>query len=188
MHCSVWNTLNETRVQAAAGAFDVWRTGTLTAAETGTIYDDVFTGSTRRRHGLTAAGLGDQDWCHVTLTRMHAAAGGCQSEWTLDRRCSVDIITTLNQDGRGLAHHWCDFRPCSPHPRLPMRCMIGLPQGTWVRGSRGRCARRATCGMWAAHTRDVRSCTISYDMWPPRYRTLDESAIDIAISCNWYDH
>jgi len=34
----------------------------------------------------------------------------------------------------------------------------------------------------------VRSCTISYDIWPPRYRTLDESAIDIAISCNRYDH
>ena len=25
-------------------------------------------------------------------------------------------------------------------------------------------------------------------IWPPRYRTLDESAIDIAISCNRYDH
>jgi len=112
------------------------------AAETGTIYDDVFTGSTRRRHGLTAAGLGDQDWCHVTLTRMHAAAGGCQSEWTLDRRCSVDIITTLNQDGRGLAQHWCDCRPCSPHPRLPLRCMIGLPQGTRVRGSQYTDGRR----------------------------------------------
>ena len=34
----------------------------------------------------------------------------------------------------------------------------------------------------------MRSCTISYDIWPPRYRTLDESAIDIAISCNRYDH
>jgi len=63
-------------------------------------------------------------------------------------------------------------------------------------GSHGRCARRVTsirrrrrrCGMWAVHARDVRSCTISYDMWPPRYRTLDESAIDIAISCNLYDH
>jgi len=50
-----------------------------------------------------------------------------------------------------------------------------------------RCRRRR-CGMWAAHTRDVRSCTISYDIWPPRYCTLDESAIDIAISCNRYDH
>jgi len=77
-----------------------------------------------------------------------------------------------------------------------MRCMIGLPQGTWVRGSHGRCAQRATsirrrrrhCGMWAAHAWNVRSCTISYDIWPPRYRTLDESAIDIAISCNRYDH
>jgi len=68
------------------------------AAETGTIYDGVFTGSARRRHGLTE-GLGDQDWCHFTLTCMHAAAGGCQSEWTLDRRCSVDIITTLSLRG-----------------------------------------------------------------------------------------
>ena len=84
----------------------------------------------------------------------------------------------------------------SPHPRLPVRCMIGLPQGTWVRGSHGRCARRATsirrrrrrCSMWAAHVQDVRSWTISYDIWPPRYRTLDESAIGIAISCNRYDH
>ena len=74
--------------------------------------------------------------------------------------------------------------------------MIGLPQGTWNRGSHRRCARRATsirrrrrrCSVWAAHARDVRSCTISYDIWPPRYRTLDESAIDIAISCNRYDH
>ena len=57
-----------------------------------------FTGSARRRHGLTE-GLGDQDWCHVTLTRTHAAAGGCQSEWTLDRHCSVDIITTLTLHG-----------------------------------------------------------------------------------------
>ena len=29
VHCSVWNTLNETRVQAAAGAFDVWGTVTV---------------------------------------------------------------------------------------------------------------------------------------------------------------
>ena len=34
----------------------------------------------------------------------------------------------------------------------------------------------------------VRARTISYDIRPPRYRTLDESAIDIAISCNRYDH
>jgi len=77
-----------------------------------------------------------------------------------------------------------------------MRCMIGLPQGTWDRGSHRRCARQAMsirrrrrrCSVWAAHAWDVRSCTISYDIWPPRYRTLDESAIDIAISCNRYDH
>jgi len=30
LDCSVWNTLNGTRVQAATGAFDVWCTGTLT--------------------------------------------------------------------------------------------------------------------------------------------------------------
>jgi len=36
--------------------------------------------------------------------------------------------------------------------------------------------------------RDMHSCTILYDIWPPRYRMLDESAIDIAISCNRYDH
>jgi len=84
----------------------------------------------------------------------------------------------------------------SPHPRLPMRCMIGLQQGMWGRGSHGRCAWRATSirrrrrrwGMWAVHAWDVRSCTISYDIWLPRYRTLDESMIDIAISCNRYDH
>jgi len=68
------------------------------AAETGTI-NDVFTGSARRRHGLTWAGAWWPDWCHVTLTRTHAAAGGCQSEWRLDRRCSVDIITTLTLCG-----------------------------------------------------------------------------------------
>jgi len=84
----------------------------------------------------------------------------------------------------------------SSHPRLPMHCMIGLPQGMWGRGSHGRCAWQATsirrrrhlCSMWAVHARDVCLCTISYDMWPPRYCTLDESAIDIAISCNRYDH
>jgi len=70
------------------------------AAETGTIYDDVFTGSTRRRHGLTCAGA----WSRYTdsfsqLQYTYAAAGGCQSEWTLDRRCSVDIITTLTLRG-----------------------------------------------------------------------------------------
>jgi len=78
-------------------------------------------------------------------------------------------------------------------PRLPMRCMIGLLQGTWGRGSHGRCARQATsirrrrrrCGMWAAHARDVHSWTILYDIWPhdivhstnprsiSRYRVID---------------
>ena len=90
------------------------------AAETGTIYDNVFTGSTRRRHRLTWEGAWWPDWCHITLTRTHAAAGGCQSEWTLDRRCSVDIITTLTVRGttstvglnaRSLADHWCNCRP-----------------------------------------------------------------------------
>jgi len=84
----------------------------------------------------------------------------------------------------------------SPHPRLPMRCMIGLLQGTWGRGSHGRCAWWATsirrrcrrCSMRAAHASDVCSCTISYDIWLPWYRTLDESAIDITILCNRYDH
>jgi len=82
---SVWNTLNETRVQAAAaGAFDVWRTGTLTTAETSTVYDDVFTGSasTRRWHELTWAGA----WWPGLVSRYtdsfsqrtHTAAGG----WT----------------------------------------------------------------------------------------------------------
>jgi len=103
----------------------------------------------------------------------------CQSEWTLDRHYSVDIITTLTLRGiadehsrpfctHSLAHHWCDCHPPVP-TRLPMRCMIGLPQGMWGRGSHGRCARWATsirhrrrrCGMWAEHARDVRSCTIS---------------------------
>ena len=54
---SVWNTLNGhvSRWRWARLMFDVhghWQY----AAETGTIYNDVFTGSTRRRHGLTWAG------------------------------------------------------------------------------------------------------------------------------------
>jgi len=41
--------------------------------------------------------------------------------------------------------------------------------------------------LWAAYA--AGQCnTMSYDIWLPRYRTLDESAINIAISCNRYDH
>jgi len=34
---------------------------------------------------------------------------------------------------------------------------------------------------------DVHSCTISFDLWAPRYRKVNESAIDIVISRNRYD-
>jgi len=95
-----------------------------------------------------------------------------------------------------LAHRWCNCRP--PVPTQVPNALHDRSTAENVRqlGSQARCARRATsirrrrrrCGMWAAHARDVCSCAISYDICPPRYRTLDESAIDIAISCNRYDH
>jgi len=57
-------------------------------------------------------------------------------EWTLDRRCSVDIITlTLRGTSTvGLSAHvvsppLVQLPSPSPHPRLPVRCMIGLTQG-----------------------------------------------------------
>ena len=46
-----------------------------------------------------------------------------------------DMKSTVGLSAHRLAHHWCNCRPCSPHSRLPMRCMIGLPQGTRGRGS-----------------------------------------------------
>jgi len=46
-----------------------------------------------------------------------------------------DTKSTVGLSAHRLAHHWCNCRPCSPHSRLPMRCMIGLPQGTRGRGS-----------------------------------------------------
>ena len=130
VHCSVWNTRwmrrvsRRRRVRLMLDVQGHWQC----AAETGTIYDGVFTGSARRRHGLTE-GLGDQDWCHVTLTRTHAAAGGCQSEW-----CSVDPgqalqcwyhydfdSTRYDEHSEpfcthSLAHHWCNCRPPVPTP------------------------------------------------------------------------
>ena len=34
---------------------------------------------------------------------------------------------------------------------------------------------------------DVHSCMILFDLWVPRYRKVDESAIDIEISRNRYE-
>ena len=174
------------------------------AAETGTIYD-VFTGSARRRHRLTWAGA----WWPGLVSRYtdsYARSSRRVSEWVdtgqpLQCWYHYDFDSTRYDEHSGpfcthsLAHHWCNCRPPVP-TQAPNALHDRSTQGTWVRGSHGWCARRATsirrrrwrCGMWAAHARDVRSCTISYDIWPPRYRTLDESAIDIAISCNRYDH
>jgi len=94
-------------------------------AETGTIYDDVFTGSTRRRHGLTWAGAWDQDWCHVTLTRsakysirtQQQAGVRVSGHWT-----GVADDTTWYDEHSGsfcthsLAHHWCNCCPLVPTP------------------------------------------------------------------------
>ena len=33
----------------------------------------------------------------------------------------------------------------------------------------------------------MHSCTMSSDIWTPWYRRLEESVINIAIACNWYD-
>jgi len=57
-----------------------------------------------------------------------------------------------------------------------------------VHGKRHQSDADAAAAVCEQRTRKTCSCTISYDIWPPRYRTLDESAIDIAISCNRYDH
>ena len=59
------------------------------------------------------------------------------SEWTLDRHCSVDIITTLTLRGttstvglsaHSLAHHWCNCRPQS-RPQAPNALHDGSTPG-----------------------------------------------------------
>ena len=98
--------------------------------ETGTIYDDVFTASTRRRYGLTWAGACDQDWCHVTLTRsanysirtQQQAGIRVSGHWT-----GVAVLISLrlwhyaDEHSRpfcthSLGHHWCDCHIAVPTP------------------------------------------------------------------------
>ena len=99
------------------------------ATETGTIYDDVFTGSTRRRHGLTWAGV----WWPLTRTGVtlhwlvqptivYVRSSRRVSEWVdtgqaLQCWYHYDFDSTRYNEHSGpfcthsLAHHWCNCHP-----------------------------------------------------------------------------
>jgi len=96
------------------------------AAETGTIYD-VFTGSTRRRHGLTWAGA----WWPGLLSRYTDSYAHCSrrvSEWVDTGQAlqcwyhyDFDSTRRTRYDEHSapfcthsLAHHWCNCRPPVP--------------------------------------------------------------------------
>ena len=98
------------------------------AAETGTIYDDVFTGSTRRRHGLTWAwawrpGLMSRytDSCARSSRRVSEGVDTGQA-----LQCWYHYDLRLWHYGydehsgpfctHSLAHHWCNCRPPVPTP------------------------------------------------------------------------
>jgi len=96
------------------------------AAETGTIYDDIFTGITRRRHGLTWAGA----WWPGLVSRYtdsYARSSRLVSEWVdtgqaLQCWYHYDFDSTRYDEHSGpfcmhsLAHHWCDYRTPVPTP------------------------------------------------------------------------
>jgi len=100
------------------------------AAETG--HDGVFTGSTRRRIGLTWAGA----WWPGLVSRYTDSYAPSSRQisgsghWT---GAAVLISTTRYDEHSGpfcmhsLAHHWRNCRPCCPHPSLPIRCMVVYP-------------------------------------------------------------
>ena len=77
---------------------------------------------------------------------------------------------------------WPSLRQWSPF------CIVCWTDGMLANVHSCNCCCKFGLCRRAMHAWYVRSCIISSDLWMPQYRKVDESAKDIAISRNQYDH